>query len=431
MDNWGYLARPLLMTAAIFRFLFRPCGVLAGTDSRSSQRYHRSRHAVTPALVELESRLAPAIDMAMVTIGNPANTPDPATGHGAVAQEYRIGKYEVTLGQYCAFLNAVADVSDDYRLYNAAMERVASSAGILRAGEAGNYSYTVAGPLGSVVPPGADSPADRPIANVNWFNAARFANWISNGQPDEGTPEQLTENGAYKLQGATMSLYAFDPKFLGGVSVSGGTTRVGDEWTTVILCGAGSGSEPAVSVFDAVTGASRGAFYAFSPAYKGGVRIALSQPLADGTSYAVVSSTINSHLVVFDLADYATPMHSFYAFPSEIVSAGFTVASADLDLDGTLEIVAGVARQGNSSQVAIMDLSGRLLKQGNVNFPGGVAIAVNDADRNGRLDIVAASGPGIPGQLSTYDYADWSLIDSLFISDSLNGVAAATNFARA
>jgi ribonucleoside-diphosphate reductase alpha chain len=32
---------------------------------------------------------------------------------------------------------------------------------------------------------------------------------------------------------------------------------------------------------------------------------------------------------------------------------------------------------------------------------------------------------------STYDYADWSLIDSLFISDSLNGVAAATNFARA
>ena len=73
------------MTAAIFRFLFRPCGVLAGTDSRSSQRYHRSRHAVTPALVELESRLAPAIDMAMFTIGNPANTPDPATGHGAVA----------------------------------------------------------------------------------------------------------------------------------------------------------------------------------------------------------------------------------------------------------------------------------------------------------------------------------------------------------
>ena len=64
-------------------------------------------------------------------------------------------------------------------------------------------------------------------------------------------------------------------------------------------------------------------------------------------------------------------------------------------------------------------------------FPGGVAIAVNDADRNGRLDIVAASGPGIPGRISTYDYADWSLIDSLFISDSLNGVAAATNFARA
>ena len=997
------------MTAASFHFLLRPFGFFAGTDSLGTQGFDRSRRAAPPALVELESRLAPAIDMAMVTIGNPGNAPDPATGHGAVAQEYRIGTYEVTLGQYCTFLNAVADISDNYKLYNDAMQRMAPSGGITRSGEAGNYSYTVIGPLGSVVPPGADSPTNRPIANVNWFNAARFANWMSNGQPNEGSPEQTTENGAYNLQGAirgdsvprnpinpntesaprfflpnedewykaayydpnlaggqggyydyatrsdsspnnqiadggnqaisnlanfildatgnycvtqasnldlsqnyltnvgyfsgsastygtfdqngnvweiqeavsggpncvlrggaftslasylistyslgatndaismnvgfrlagiadqpppvkislvtigdagnlsdpatgfgsvgyrfqlatndvtigqyaaflnavaaddpnhlfnekmstdlniagiqrlgqpgsytytvidpqglqtihangpdrpityvswydaarfanwisngqprgpqgqtttengaynlasmepgmavarnqinpntgkapdffiplqdewykaayyspvkaggpgyylyatqsdtapgndvqstsianqvnylnqqielsitqdttyqagqnyltnvgaftaspghygtfdqngnvyqwndldgqagasrglrggywfaggpsisstgyseaspareasdtgfrlssgplleqrevpptsgpvvanpfdlsagstvaslgnglvavwsadgsmqeftpfpgyrgplnvntltrsgaatpdslviavagsssphvlvvdaasgrvAMSFYAFDPHFLGGVSVSGGTTRIGDEWTTVILCGAGSGSEPAVSVFDAVTVASRGAFYAFSQTYKGGVRVALSQSLADGTSYAVVSSTINSHLVVFDLADYANPKYSFYAYPSEIVPAGFTVASADLDLDGGLEIVAGVARQGNSPQVAVMDLSGRLLKDGNVNFPGGVAIAVNDADHDGRLDIVAASGPGIPGRLSTYNYADWSLIDSLFISDSLNGVAAATNFAR-
>ena len=42
------------------------------------------------------------------------------TGYGAVAYNYSIGKYEVTLNQYVAFLNAVAE-TDNCGLYNAAM----------------------------------------------------------------------------------------------------------------------------------------------------------------------------------------------------------------------------------------------------------------------------------------------------------------------
>ncbi|HET6427976.1 MAG TPA: PEP-CTERM sorting domain-containing protein, partial [Phycisphaerae bacterium] len=76
-------------------------------------------------------------------MGNVGNTPD-STGYGAVDYEYRIGKYEVTAGQYCEFLNAVAK-TDTYGLYNTEMDGNAyASCKIQRSGSSGGYTYTVA-----------------------------------------------------------------------------------------------------------------------------------------------------------------------------------------------------------------------------------------------------------------------------------------------
>ena len=56
-----------------------------------------------------------------VKVGDKVNTAD-TTGFGSVAYNYNIGKYEVTAGQYTAFLNAVAK-SDTYGLYNPYMNQ--------------------------------------------------------------------------------------------------------------------------------------------------------------------------------------------------------------------------------------------------------------------------------------------------------------------
>jgi|GEM_PF-433383 len=631
------------------------------------------------------------VQVDMVTVGDPGNLSDPATGFGAVDYRFQIAKTHVTIGQYTAFLNAVA-ANDPNQLYNERMATDLNIAGIARQGEPGNYSYSVINPQG-VQTIHATGP-DRPITYVSWSDAARFANWMSNGQPSGPAGPTTTENGAYNLEGVlpgqavtrnainpntgkapdffiplqdewykaafyspqksssgpgyylyatqsdtlpgndinavnspnqlnylnnqielcitqqtdylanqnyltdvgvfsasashygtfdqngnvyqwndldgsagpsrglrggywfaagpsiiatgyaevspareasdtgfrlaggplpnrrevpqaagplvaqpfdlapgsmavslgngklgirssggnyqevvpfpgyagplnvstltrsgdtvpdslivavsgpssphvlvidsatgrvAMSFYAFDPKFHGGVSVTGGTTRLAGDWTTVILCGAGAGSEPAVSLFDAVTGDGQGAFYAFSPEYKGGVRVALSQPQAEGTSYAVVSSTINSHIVVYLPGVYSAPVYSYYALSDGVVPAGFNLAAADLDLDGELEIIAGVEIKGNTRQVAVLSLDGHLKKEFNLNFPGGARVAVNDANGDGVLDIVAASAPGVRATLSTYNYANLDLLDTVFISDSIQGIAAATNFAR-
>lgn len=136
------------------------------------------------------------ITLEMVPVGDPGNASDPRTGYGRVDYEYNIGKYEITIQQYATFLNATA-ASDPYALYNPSMATDKAIAGIARSGRSGSYRYSVIGPSGSV-PGGARSPGNRPIAYIDWFDAARFANWMHNGQSKGDT-----ETGAYTLKGAT------------------------------------------------------------------------------------------------------------------------------------------------------------------------------------------------------------------------------------
>lgn len=124
-----------------------------------------------------------------ITIGELGNSADRTTGHGAVNYEYQISKHLITIGEYTIFLNASAK-SDPYGLYNESMETDLNIAGIARHGTPGEYTYSV---IGS---------ANRPISYVSWFDAARFVNWIENGQGDGST-----ETGVYELNGATSGIY--------------------------------------------------------------------------------------------------------------------------------------------------------------------------------------------------------------------------------
>ena len=83
---------------------------------------------------------------------------------------YAIGKYEVTAGQYTEFLNAKAK-TDTYGLYNTNMWSDTYGCKIQQTGSSGSYAYSVA----------ADY-ANRPVNYVSFWDAARFTNWLHNGQ---------------------------------------------------------------------------------------------------------------------------------------------------------------------------------------------------------------------------------------------------------
>jgi formylglycine-generating enzyme required for sulfatase activity len=121
-----------------------------------------------------------------VTVGNPGNAPDTryaTPGYGSVGvvggSAYNIGKFEVTAGQYTAFLTAVAGV-DTYTLYNTNMSITSYGSGITRSGDG-----VVGNPYTYVVDPAF---VNRPVNNVSFWDAARFTNWLQSGN---------TENGAY------------------------------------------------------------------------------------------------------------------------------------------------------------------------------------------------------------------------------------------
>jgi sulfatase modifying factor 1 len=122
-----------------------------------------------------------------VPVGNPGNKPD-STGYGAVAYEYRIGKYEVTNDEYCEFLNAVVK-SDLHSLYDGRMGGIdprtgTAYGGITRSGSRGSYTYAVKEGMGK-----------KPVNYVTFESCIRYANWLTNGQGDGDT-----EKGSYSFR---------------------------------------------------------------------------------------------------------------------------------------------------------------------------------------------------------------------------------------
>ena len=124
----------------------------------------------------------------------PATLADPATNFGAVAYPYSMGEYDVTMGQYTAFLNAVATSGDPYGLWTVSMSSATPTYGITRTTTSGSFSYSLVG-----------NSANVPVTYVSWGDAARFVNWIQNGEPNAPEGPGTTETGTYALNGSTGS----------------------------------------------------------------------------------------------------------------------------------------------------------------------------------------------------------------------------------
>ena len=138
----------------------------------------------------------PLVNIETVPIGDAGNDPLFLSGqwpYASVPYNFKIGKYEVTVGQYTEFLNSVA-ASDPYNLYHLSMGSVESRpclncvpdppANIInRFGVDGNYTYSVIG-----------NP-NLPVVYVGSNDIRRFANWLHNG----ATVNSDTEKGAYMM----------------------------------------------------------------------------------------------------------------------------------------------------------------------------------------------------------------------------------------
>ena len=132
---------------------------------------------------------AHAVTINWVTVGDPGNTADTTT-YGAVTDAFQIMKYEWTNSQYTDFLNAVdPSGTNPNSVYKAEMGSNARGGISFTSGAASGSKYAVKTNMG-----------DKPVTFVSWFDAARVANWLQNGQGSGST-----ETGAYTLVGGQTS----------------------------------------------------------------------------------------------------------------------------------------------------------------------------------------------------------------------------------
>jgi len=133
------------------------------------------------------------------TVGNPGNSAN-TNGWGAVSDVFKISKYETTNTQYAEFLNKVdASGTNPNGVYNSLMGSDALGGITFNSGAPDGSKYAVK--AGSPTASRAGTTfADMPVLFTTWFSAARFANWLQNGQQ---TSAASMETGAYTLNNQT------------------------------------------------------------------------------------------------------------------------------------------------------------------------------------------------------------------------------------
>ena len=138
---------------------------------------------------------AHAVTFDWASVGDIDNAPDThGDGYGAVGYKYRISTTEVTNTQYVEFLNAVA-ATDTFALYNTDMGST-SFGGITRDGSPGSYTYAVKSDAVGKGPGGLSDYeyGNKPVVYVSWWDALRFANWLTSGTTESGT-YAITDGG--------------------------------------------------------------------------------------------------------------------------------------------------------------------------------------------------------------------------------------------
>jgi hypothetical protein len=174
----------------------------------------------------------------------------------------------------------------------------------------------------------------------------------------------------------------------------------------LLVTGADAGGGPEVKVFNTPTGGLKFDFYAYNPAFLGGVRVALADVNGDGTPDIITGPgpTGGPEIKVFDGKTGAI-IRDFFAFDPNF-KGGVWVAGGDVNGDGFADIIVGADAGGGPEVAVFSGKDGSLLTAFfpyDPNFQGGVRVAAADVNHDGIADIITAPGAGGGPEVRVYE----------------------------
>jgi hypothetical protein len=217
------------------------------------------------------------------------------------------------------------------------------------------------------------------------------------------------------------SFFAFDPAFTGGVNVA--VYDVNNDGILDIIAAAGAGGGPEVRIFNGDGLTILRSFYAYAVDFSGGVSVATIDLNNDGILDIVTGAGAGGapHVKVFDGATNAI-ISQWFAYPVTF-TGGVFVAVGDISNDGNIELVTG-AGQGGSPVVAVWDPNtGALLAQFYAyaeDFTGGARVGVYDGNGDGVLDLITGAGPGGAPEVKGFNFPELDLLFSFYSGDPSN-----------
>ena len=237
------------------------------------------------------------------------------------------------------------------------------------------------------------------------FGIAFQERTIVTGVDAGGTPTITIRNAA---TGAVISSFdAYASAFTGGVRVATGFFSGGT--TPDIVTAAGPGGGPHVKIFSQ-NGTVLASFYAYAPTFTGGVNVAVGDVNGDGIPDVITGADAGGgpDVEVFDgaalMAGHVKAIDSFYAY-SPSFHGGVRVASADIDGDGYADIITGAGPGGGPHVEVFSGKTGQVVRSFYAyaaRYTGGVYVAAGDVTGSGQQDII--TGPGFGGpDLKVFD----------------------------
>jgi uncharacterized repeat protein (TIGR01451 family) len=209
----------------------------------------------------------------------------------------------------------------------------------------------------------------------------------------------------WSIRGGTLSeitgFFAYHPAFPGGVAVAAGDLN--GDGVAELITGAGPGGGPHVRVWNLVgtTLTELTGFFAYHPAFPGGVAIAAGDLNGDGVAELITGAGPGGgpHVRVWNVVGTTlTELTGFFAFDPAF-PGGVTVASGDLNGDGVAELVTA-AGPGGAPRVRAWSLNGTVATEIAAfspypqGFAGGVSVAVGDVTGDGIAELITGAGPG-------------------------------------
>jgi uncharacterized protein (TIGR03118 family) len=233
-----------------------------------------------------------------------------------------------------------------------------------------------------------------------------------------GGPEVKVYNAS--TNALIYDFFAYSTSFTGGVRVAVGDVN-GDGIPDIITV-PGPGGGPEVNIYDGSTGNLMRQFFAFNPAFIGGSYVAAGDVTGSGFDDIIVGADAGGgpNVTVFSGKDNSVVLN-FFAYNPAFVG-GVRVAAGDVDVDGKAEIITGPGA-GGGPQVTVFKDSGSGVAvltsffAYNPAFNAGIYVGAGDLTGSGLADVVVGAGAGGGPNVTAFNGETGAQLASFFAYD--------------